>query len=231
MMKVVIALVITLSVLAALPAMAAAPLDGTYKSLDGDMEVGKFSESWYGGGQGQIGNTVHSMSYDITGAAGGEWRIWCPSLAAEPLLIADNRDASGTGQVEYQSTYDGGYFWLTGSGLWGGGDADYTGYFTSYIHNTTFIFFNNVPISYTTNAQMEGFFDGYCKCILVVANGASVGNGAQPTDFPPFLEPSCGENTGLTGEWGDVADITMTIYECASSTEKSSWGAIKSLYR
>jgi hypothetical protein len=225
-MKVVTALVVVLSVLAAMPVLAGAPLDGTYKSLDGDMVNGRFSESWYGGGQGQIGNTVHAMSY---GAA--EWRIWCPSLAAEPVLIADYRDGSGTGQVEYQSTYSGGYFWITGAGPWDGGDTEYTGYFTSYIHNTTFIFFNNVPISYTTNAQMEGFFDIYCKCVLIVANGASVGNGAQPADYPAFLESDCDENTGLTGEWGDVADITMTIYDCASGTDASTWGTIKSLYR
>ncbi|MGD9142087.1 MAG: hypothetical protein PVJ42_11155 [bacterium] len=229
-MKVVIAPAVVLALLVAMPVLAGTPLDGTYKSLDGDMANGRFSESWYGGGQGQIGNTVHSMSYDVTGAV-NEWRIWCPSLAEAPVLIADNRDANGTGQVEYQSTYQGGYFWLTGTGPWGTGDAEYTGYFTIYIHNTTFIFFNNIPISYTTNAQMEGFFDGYCKCILVVANGASVGNGAQPSDYPAFLESDCDEDTGLTGEWGTVADITMTIYQCASAAEQSTWGTIKSLYR
>jgi hypothetical protein len=78
---------------------------------------------------------------------------------------------------------------------------------------------------------MEGFFDIYCKCVLIVANGASVGNGAQPADYPAFLESDCDENTGLTGEWGDVADITMTIYDCASGTDASTWGTIKSLYR
>jgi hypothetical protein len=230
-MKVVIVLAFALAVLAATPVLADAPLPGTYRSLDDDMEAGRFSESWYGGGQGQIGNTVHSQSW--TAAAGflDEWEIWCPSLAAEPELIADNRDASGTGMVEYESHYDGGYFSITGAGPWGNGDAVYTGWLEYYIHHTTFIFFNGVPINYTTNAEFAGFFDGYCMCILVQANAASGGNGAQPADYPTYLESNCSENVTLMGEYGDVADITMTIYECASSTENSTWGAIKSLYR
>jgi hypothetical protein len=229
-MKLVIALVVALSVLAAMPVLAGAPLPGNYKSINSDMAGGRFSESWYGGGQGQVGNTVHSMSWTAAGPT-SEWEVWCPSLAQPPELISDNRDANGTGQVEYESVYEGGYFWLVGTGPWGNGDAAYTGSLEYYIHQTTFIFFNNVPISYTTNAEFAGTFDNYCMCILAVANAASVGNGSQPADYPSFLESDCSENISLQGEWGTVADITMTIFECASSTEESTWGSIKSLYR
>ena len=230
-MKVVIVLAFALAVLAATPVLADAPLPGTYRSLDNDMAAGRFSESWYGGGQGQIGNTVHSRSWTEAAGFVDEWEVWCPWLSEVPELIADSRDANGTGMVEYQSVYSGGFFSLIGTGPWGNGDVVYTGWLEYYIHHTTFIFFNNVPVNYTTNAEFAGYFDGYCMCILVQANAASGGSGAQPADYPTYLEDTCGENVTLMGEYGAVADITMTIYECASSTEQSTWGAIKSLYR
>jgi hypothetical protein len=229
-MKLVIALVTLTMVLVAVPVLAGPPLDGDYSSLTGDMDAGRFSESWFGGAQGQMGNVVHAQSWD--GATLGlEWSVYCPVLAAPPVLVNDGVDpVTGNGMREYETMYAGGFFWLTGGGPWGNGDAAYTGTLDYYTHNTTFIFYNWVPVAYTTNANFAGQFDGYCKCILVVANGASVGNGDQPADYPVFLDDTCANWVG-TGEWGQVADITMSILDCASGNEATSWGSIKTMYR
>ena len=214
------------------PANAGPPLDGTYESLDGDLRSGRFSESWAGGGQGQVGNVVHSQSWD--GAdLGLEWWVACPMLAEPPELVNETDLGGGMTTREYRSVYTGGRFWMTGAGPWGNGEAEYTGALEYYIHHTTFILLNGVPISYTTNADFAGHFDDWCKCVLVVANGASGGNGGQPAGYPVFKEvdEDCVDNPGLTGEWGLVADITLTIYECASSGDATTWGSIKTLYR
>ncbi len=225
--------VITLVVLlAAVSVEAGTPLNGTYKSLLGDMASGRFSESWAGGGQGQVGNVVHSQSWS-GGVLGSEWWVACPMLAEPPELIAETDLGYGMSTREYRSVYTGGSFWLSGAGPWGTGEPEYAGTLEYYIHHTTFILMNGVPISYTTNADFAGYFDEWCKCILVVANGASGSSGAQPADYPVFEEisGSCVDNPALMGEWGQVADITLTIFECASPTEATTWGSIKTLYR
>jgi hypothetical protein len=229
-MKMASVLAAVVLLLVAVFAQAGPPTDGVYKSITGAMLVGRFSESWAGGGQGQIGNAVHSMSWNGT-ALGTQWTVSCPVLAAVPTLVNDSRDASGTGMVEYMSHYAGGVFWLVRTGPWGDGTQDYTGTLDYYTHHTTFVFVNWVPISYTANAEFGGHFDGYCKCITVTANGASVGKGAQPANYPPFLQTDCMPNAGLQGEWGSVRDVILSIYECASSNDPSTWGTIKALYR
>jgi len=232
-MRLATALLGLMLVLLASPVLAGPPLDGDYKSLDGEVELGRFSESWAGGGQGQIGNTVHAQSWDGM-VLGGEWWVACPMAAEAPEVIADNVDPiTGLGTIEYRTVYSGGHFWLSGAGPWGNGDVEYTGMLEYYTHHTTFIVVNFQPIAYTTNADFAGYFDTYCKCILVLANAASAGNGPQPPQYPVFLEyaPVCGENPGLLGEWGDVEDITISIFECASGNEASTWGGIKTLYR
>jgi len=230
MMKLASVLAAVVLLLVATLAQAGAPTDGVYKSLNGQMLLGRFSESWAGGAQGQIGNTVHSMSWNGT-ALGTQWTISCPMLSQVPVMVSDSRDASGTGMVEYESQYSGGVFWLSRTGGWGDGTEDYTGVLDYYRHHTTFLFVNWVPISYTANADFNGHFDGYCKCISVTANGASVGKGAQPANYPPFLQSDCMVNTALQGEWGTVKDLIMTIYECPSGNDASTWGTIKALYR
>jgi len=229
-MKLVTALLGFLLILAAGAVQAGPPIQGNYRSLDGDMLAGRFSESWAGGGQGQIGNTVHAMSWN--GAVlGTEWYVACPVLGSTPTLVSDSRDITGTGFVSYRSTYTGGYFWLTGAAPWGGGDAFYTGTLDYYTHNTEFLFVYWVPISYVTDVNFGGPFDDYCLCITVIANAASGSSGPQPSGYPPYLQSDCSINTGLTGEYGNVMDITMSVYPCASGTENTTWGGVKALFR
>lgn len=215
--------------LAAVCVQAGAPADGIYKSTLGQMLAGRFSESWAGGGQGQIGNAVHAMSWNGS-ALGTEWEISCPVLSAVPTLVYDSRDASGTGMVEYLSHYMGGGFWLSRTGLWGDGTQDYTGVLDYYTHNTTFLYLNWVPISYTANANFGGHFTGFCKCITGTANGCSVGQGNLAGGYPPFLTSNCVPITTIQGEWGTVQSVILSIFECASGNDPSTWGAIKTLY-
>lgn len=216
--------------LAAGAVQAGAPVQGNYQSLSGDMLVGRFSESWAGGGQGAVGNAVHAMSWDGT-ALGTEWYVACPVLGSIPTLLSDSRDITGTGFVSYRSDYLGGHFWLSGAGAWAGGDASYTGGLDYYTHITEFLFVYGVPISYVTDVQFGGKFDGYCLCLTVIANAASGSSGPQPSGYPPYLQSDCTAGPDLTGEYGGVMDIIMSIFPCESGTENSTWGGIKALYR
>ncbi len=222
--------VVTLSLaLMAGAALAGPPLEGEYKSLDGDMLVGRFSESWVGGSQGEVGNVVHVESWDGS-VLGTEWSLACPRLAEPPELIASNLDANGTGMVEYRFVYEGGVFLISGTGPWGNGDAEYTVILDDYTHHTTYIYWYGTQIAYTVTADFTGNFVGYSVCLLGIANFASVGQGAQPVDYPMFLDETCADWSGQ-GEWGQVADVQMSIYECASGSDATTWGSIKTMYR
>lgn len=229
-MRMVIAVLL---VLIASVAMAGAPVPGTYKSASlagGTFLDGRYSESYAGGAQGAEGNVMHVMSWDqASGALGAEWYISCPVMTGTPVLISDNRDGSGTGQVVYQTWYTGGTLFLAGSGPWG--DQDYYGSFEYYSHETTFIFFMGTPYGYDTNATVSGTFDDFCMCFDIIANGSLIGEGALASGYPPYLDGSCNEGTVSTGEYGNAYEITISIYSCASGTEPAAWGSIKALYR
>ncbi len=215
------------------------PLNGVYLSAIGQILTGRFSESYVGGGQGQVGNTVHAMSWN--GAdLGTQWEVFCPRLAQPPELIEDTVDAEGNGHRVYRSIYTGGSFQLDGSGAWGNGDPLYFGDLSFYIHTTTMQIAGGQLVGYTTNAQLSGSFSGYENCIqLTIANAALLGMGGLPPAGYPVLQMQQHEGSawcadtlpGVVGEWGDVWSITMIISDCSTSTESVSWGAIKTLYR
>jgi hypothetical protein len=229
-MKLVIAVLL---VLVASAAMAAAPVPGTYKSeslAGGTFLDGHYSESYAGGAQGAEGNVMHVESYNPpSGPYGTEWYISCPVLTGTPVLISDNRDEDGTGQVVYQTWYTGGTLFLAGSGPWG--DEDYYGSFNYYSHETTFIYFMGTPYGYDTNATISGTFDDYCMCFDIIANGSLIGEGYTGGGYPAYLDGDCNVQDMLTGEYGDAYEITISIYNCASGTEPAAWGSIKALYR
>ncbi|HEU4366577.1 MAG TPA: hypothetical protein VFT13_14065, partial [Candidatus Krumholzibacteria bacterium] len=53
---------------------------------------------------------------------------------------------------------------------------------------------------------------------------------AKPADYPDYRDANC--NAGPTdGHWGDIRDLTVSVTGCAVSTEQSTWGGVKSLYR
>jgi hypothetical protein len=229
----------------AVPVLAGAPANGAFFSATGQVLEGRFSEAYIGGGQGQVGNTVHALSWD-GGALGTQWGVFCPVLEATPVLIENARDANGNGHLTWRSTYRGGTFWLSGTGDWAGGDPFYTGIVYDYVHTTTMHYVAWVMVGYDTNAQLKGLFDIYESCImLTIANATLVGmNGIPPADYPvlksggpsgPTLKTGkcdvCDDAVDVLGEWGDVSSITLVINNCGLSTEQTTWGGVKSLYR
>lgn len=236
MKRAAILVFLTVCVLA-MAAYADAPLNGVYLS-PGMISEGRFTESWVGGGQGQLGNTVFAQSWNGSDL-GLEWEVRCPILALPPELLEDTVDEFGNGHLVYRSVYTGGEYWLIGTGAWGGGDPDYTGYLEHYVHTTTMQIAGGELVGYNTNAQMTGRFYGYQEtCMqLTIANASGVGfGGVPPADYPPLKDGATGTcedpDPSVVGEWGIVWSITMIIQGCEpTATEETSWGTIKSLYR
>jgi hypothetical protein len=212
--------------------LAGQPTPGTYTSTDigGLMLTGRFSESFVGGGPGQLGNTIHAQSFD--GAVlGTQWSLSCVSIAAPPVVQSDTRDANGTGFVTYVTDYDEGEFVLEANGPWGDGSQDYTGVVVTFQNTSSHQYFENQLIAVVSNVNIFGTFDGFADCMeFVISNSATLGSAPdpKPADYPEFMDPSCGFPP-LFGAWGDVPSITLTITgDCAVDGETSSFGTLKS---
>ena len=225
--------------LLALPVMADPPSEGVYLSYDmpgGMFSTGYFSESWAGPGRdGQLGNTIHAQSWDGN-ALGTEWMLWCPSIQSPPVLVSDTRDANGTGEVSYRTTYSGGYFWLSMNGPWGNGTEDYSGDLSFFTVNTTYHFVMGDVIGIRSNVTTSGLIDGFVECMVYEINNAAFfgntdDNGPKPAEFPEFMDDGCSTGTLTRGGWGSVTEIALQIGgECDVATQPSTWGKIKSLY-
>jgi hypothetical protein len=225
------------------------PINGIYKSTDlpgGTILKGYFSESWVTAtpGHGQIGNTINAASWDGTDL-GGEWRVWCPSIALPPTLISDGRDVNGDGEVTWQTYYEGGKFWFSQNGPWSTDHlVDFTGDVHSFTVTTTYQYaFGGMLIGIRSNITFVGNFDLLDPrwddtCIVYEINNSSffgsTDDGPKPPEFPMFLDPTgCPNMVAVTpalGGWGDVTHITIAINDCALPTKESTWGAIKTLY-
>lgn len=220
----------------AVTAAATPPQNGAYDSNDlgGPMQMGRFSESWVASGPGQIGNTIHAMSWD-NATLGTEWKVWCPSIAMAPVLISDNRDGNGTGDVEYRTDYVGGYFWLSMNGPWGDGSEDYTGVLLSFRVTARYNYILGNLQGIRSNVTLVGDFDGYENCMTYVINNAAftgMSPAALPADYPPFLGTNCVSGMVNTGGWGTTTQITLSVLgTCVIRSQQATWGAVKSRYR
>jgi hypothetical protein len=130
--------------------------------------------------------------------------------------------------------YVGGFVWLSGSGPWANGDAQYTGVITNYTEFETVQFTNFARIAAVSNVQATADFDGYDNCMnFAVGNMQDVNNTdmmMKPADYPDFLDSNC-DATPMMGSWWDMFTLTLTITGCAVETEETTWGQVKSLYR
>jgi hypothetical protein len=180
-----------------------------------------------------MGNVANAESWDGMNL-GTSWRYYCPMLTMSTLLV-DNVDGSGNGNRTYMKTYVGGYVWLSGSGPWANGDAQYTGAITSYTEFETIQYSNNMRIAAVSNVQATATFDGYDNCMnFAVGNMADVNNTdmmMKPMDYPAFLESANCDPTGTMGAWWDMFTLTLTITGCTVDTHDSTWGEVKALYR
>lgn len=218
------------------------PVYGTYQSIDlgGSVFAGRVSESWATSpsGYGQVGNTVLLSS--INGPAmGTQWEYWCASVAAQPLLVADVRDSTGTGEVVWSNDFDGGHFWLAGDGPWGTiGWADFTGTIDAMSATTTYRYSGGVIDSVHSVYTLSGYFDpaewenSCIECAINwVAYVGSTDEEPLPDDYPPFMASDCGPSTTGYGAWATASWIEIRIYACSPTPVRdATWGGIKALY-
>jgi hypothetical protein len=229
--------IIFAALLIAVPSLAGCPLFGVYTTVGGDMLAGRASESWPTGAAGQIGNTVKAVSWD--GAAQAtQWELNCTSICADPELILDTVDGTGTGQRVYLTQYCGGQIRLVGTGnAWYDGDAFYTADVLDALFTTTIDIELGVPVARNTEIHIEADVldcTGVCL-ILDIALATELGQdeGANfPGNYPlPAEPPLCSEDPLLFGSWWDVTDIVLAIEGCSVPVEDNTFSGVKSLYR
>jgi hypothetical protein len=234
-MKAVI--VILLSVLMAVPALAGPPVNGTYTSTDigGTMLPGRYSELWFGGALA-VNNTLNEQSWN--GAAlGTQWHWYCPWIVGKALLL-DTVNGLGNGMKIWNVTYVGGFCWLDGGGPWAGGDASYLANITTWVAIVTETYASFVEVGTVRNHNASAIFNGYNEeCMtLSVTNieklGDTVSDGPLPGDYPVFWNWIGCAPAGGDGEWGDVDSITFTILGCETvPAQERTWGQVKALYK
>ena len=225
-----------LCLMVAVPAFAGPPLPGTYKSTDlgGTVLTGRYSETWNGGPM-MMNNTVNEASWD--GATlGGEWTWSCAYVAGPPVLVWDGLNGNGDGQKIWQVSYIGGTAILDGSGPWGNGEPFYTATVDTWEATVTeqYVGFVEVGTIKTVNAtaSIVGPAEWDLCIVLALSNLEKHGDGPTHPGFgyPGFIDNTCSP-AGGPGEWGEVDDITYSILGCTISTEETSWGQVKALYR
>jgi hypothetical protein len=233
------AIIVFALVLLATPVWAGQPAVGNYYSYDlpgGTFHEGRFSESWVGGGHGQLGNTINAQSWDgMTYALGTDWKLWCPSIFIAPVEISNTIDGTGSGEVVYRTTYQGGYFWLSMDGPWGDNTEDYEGPLDFFIVTTTYLFVFGENVGIRSNVTCSGPIDGYTDCMTYEINNAAfwgdTDSAPLPADYPEFLDDNCDPWGPATGGWGSVTEITIVIRgDCDVPVQETTWGKIKALY-
>lgn len=218
--------------LGAISAFAGPPLAGTYKSTNGDFHEGREGSSWsVGGGFLTAGGTLHGESWDGS-TLGGDWKILCPTVTKVSLVL--DLVSGGNGQRIYEFDYTGGIVELSGSGPWGNGDPSYTGIITNYTEFRTVQYSGGVMVGSVSNHSVTANLQGYSQTCMTwgIGNGVWLGESPDPlpANYPDWRNSSCTSGP-TTGHWGDLRDLTISINACTVSTEQSTWGAVKSMYR
>lgn len=217
--------------------VAGPPLNGNYQSVDlgGPVYVGRYTEGWdTGGGATQTGTTLNAESWDES-VLGTQWRYWCSTESGDAVLLINNVNASGNGNRTYMKSFAGGYIWLSGAGPWANGDPNYYGTIDTYTEFETITYSNWVPIAAITNVQAIASFDDYpSQCMtFYIGNGTRVATtdlgDPIPVDYPDLLDPNC-DATRTEGAFWDFYSVTLSIVDCATGTEETTWGTLKTLY-
>ncbi len=211
------------------------PLVGTYKTLAGTLIPGRATlSSATEGALNQAGQMIEAESYDGSTLA-TKWKVSCPQAGVSTLVY--DGVAGGTGQRIFQTPFTGGTLWLSGTGPWGTGDAQYTGTFSNFSVTTVQQIVNDQIVGMIANVNFTGILDSYASCFtMAISNAELVGFApsapALPGPFPAFVGPSdCGV-TGTFGSYWDVHDITFSIIgQCAVSARQPTWGQLKNIYR
>ena len=81
-------------ILCAVPVMAQAPANGTWKSIDlgGPVLLGRYSEYWFAGTKLAVNNTVNEQSWDGATLA-TQWWWYCPWQVAPAALLTTSHQS------------------------------------------------------------------------------------------------------------------------------------------
>lgn len=218
-------------------ALAGPPVDGIYDSTDlgGPVNTGRYTEAWdMGGAATDAGTTLNAQSWDGT-TLGTQWHYYCGTELAAGVILTNTVDANGNGNRTYMKTFVGGYIWLSGTGPWAGGDADYPGTIDNYVEFETITYQNWVKVAAVTNVQASAHFDAYPELCMAfyIGNGSLLADtnlgDAVPANYPDLLDPNC-DATRTNGAFWDFFTITLTVTGCTTDTQETSWGAVKAKY-
>ena len=209
----------------------ALPYEGSWTAPGGGLLEGRISEAWCYSpfSPGETGNTLNAESWD-NATLGTQWKVWGMSIdAAGGVEVGRDVNAAGFGWIDYNTNYEGGYFWLEGSNPWSDG-TDLEGDVTLCNVSARVTVVNWNPVAVASNITVVGIFDICPECSIEIGANSSrlwmTGDaGAMPADYPPFL---CGANGG---ELHYSCCLTATIMCSVTGNEESTWGAIKEMYR
>ncbi len=219
---------------------AAAPLPGDYKSVDipgGTIPAGRYTEGWDASGGALLGGTTQNCGSWDGSVLDGVWKYTCGTATGPAVQIGGYVNPSGYGTRTFMMTFTGGIFWLSGTGPWANGDADYPGVFDSYVEYETITYSAWVPTHAVTNVQAAAHFNNYPTLCM----GFSIGNGSRvgttdlgnvmPAGDPARLDPACNATRTL-GAWWDFTNISITLTpDCVTPAKPSTWGSLKAIYR
>jgi hypothetical protein len=217
------------------PMLASAdPVPGLYYSafrggavLNGHVSV---SRQFPNSGNPKVFN---GQSWNGT-ALGTQWEIRCgvEMMALPPDSSLYNKQ-TGTGFISYHQIFQGGTFAIYFDAAVGWG-------FGSGTLNTTdgysqVRYQNFVPVASSFTAFTSGTFSNGCHLDFAMSNGYGVGETPlmqKPATYPIFLAADCSpaDANHQFGIWADANDIIAEI-SCPVSTENSTWGNIKIIYR
>lgn len=224
---------------------AGPPVQGTYKSTNGDFDEGSATTSWAATGYLGAGAIFYARSTS-GGVFTNDWTIGCENVASLVLLVPK---FGPTGQEIWQITYaPGGSVTLGGPGNpWDGGDAVYTGVVDYHNEIRTVQYVNNAIVGAVSDHSLGAHIQGYSESCVAWAIGNGVLRGGTPPGLPPFTYPTlqsakpagypdfpnglCALQPVGTGHWDDIRDLTLSVTGCAVSTQQSTWGSVKAMYR
>jgi hypothetical protein len=218
------------------------PYQRIWMTYDGSLLPGRVSEAWCTTDPPQYfrpgapGNTEYAQSWDGANL-GAQWEVWGMQIDGNGANISgQSMDANGTGWIDYVTNYEGGRFWLSGAYFGPPGSVDFEGSITYYNVGTRIDFLNGNIVGATSNVTFNGWMTETCECCYIefaIANALRVWSPdsglPMPSPYPPFI---CGEEKtpAVTGELFDACCIVASI-SCPNSTEDTSWGAIKGMFR
>jgi len=195
----------------------AGPIIGYYESeFTGQILEGRWSESYVGGGPGQLGDEVHAASWN--GAAlGTQWELIGAAIDAPPTKLLDTVDGNGNGIIIWFTTYSGGVLDLTDQGPWWNpadspGATEYTVNLTGYSHTTQNTYRNGQVVASATIVDMEGVFPDYPGCTVDFIVAQAIPAGLLAPDEPmPWGYPELKPNDDMGGSYGVLQKIRMQI--------------------